>query len=150
MKKITFAFLALAAVLCFASCKSTATQEDVNNSFYKVYHNYTVDLEGAQTYTVESGDTLTAITKKFYGNQNGYYFPLIMIASSDVVLDPDLISPGMELTVPDFDKNIKNAEQAKKLSPYFKDIANVYKIKTTNGAEDIRKELLSISSTLGK
>lgn len=153
MKKITLALLALITVIGLASCKSTgASQEKVNDSFYKVYHNYSsvVNLEGAKTYTVVSGDTLTAITKQFYGDKNGYYFPLIMIASNEKVLDPDFIEPGMELTIPDFDKNIKDTEQAKLLKPYFKDIANVYKIKSTPSAADIREKLLEISESLGK
>ncbi|MCR4631752.1 MAG: LysM peptidoglycan-binding domain-containing protein [Treponema sp.] len=153
MKKITLSLITLIAAIGLASCKTTgATQEDVNSSFSKVYKNYSelVNLEGASTYTVVSGDTLTAISKKFYGNTNGYYFPLIMLASNETVLDPDLIEPGMELTIPDFDKNIRNSTQAKNLKPYFKDIANVYKLKTTNGAADIRDRLIEISNELGK
>lgn len=153
MKKTIFVLVALVAAILLASCKSTgATQEDLDKSFSKVYDSYSelVNLDGAEIYTVVSGDTLTGISKKYYGNTNGYYFPLIMIASNETVLDPDLIEPGMELTVPNFDKNIRDTEQAKKLKPYFKDIANVYKLKSTNGAADIREKLIEISNQLGK
>ena len=78
-----------------------------------------------------------------------YYFPLIMVASSNVS-DPELISPGAKLVIPDYNANINDKAQAAKLKPYFKDIANVYKQKKTPGAPDIREQLLIISENLGK
>ncbi|MCR4733575.1 MAG: LysM peptidoglycan-binding domain-containing protein [Treponema sp.] len=153
MKKICLALATLIAVISLVACKSAqATQEDIDKSFYKVYTDYVelVNLDGAESYTVESGDTLTAICKKLYGAGNGYYFPLIMMVSTDTVLDPDLIEPGMILTIPNFDINITNKDQAKKLKPYFKEVADVYKLKTTASAPDIRENLLAISESLGE
>ena len=129
-------------------------QAALNKSFDKVYSTYAnvLDLEGAETYEVKTGDTLTSITKTFYAgkDENGYYFPLIMLASRGVVSDPELIEPGMKLTIPNFEKNINNKDIATKLKPYFKDMAEVYKQKDTTAAADIRPHLVEISEELGK
>ncbi|MCQ2598558.1 MAG: LysM peptidoglycan-binding domain-containing protein [Treponema sp.] len=150
MKKISI-LLIVAAVFGMASCKSApASQEAVNKAFETVYVNY-ADLalaEGATKYEVKSGDTLTAIAKANFGDGNGYYFPLIMLASSDVVQDPDLIAPGMELLIPDFDKAMKNDSIKPRLKSFFKEISDVYKKKTTPGADATRQQLLNISKSL--
>ncbi len=150
MKKIIISILAAALAFGFIACKSNQVQ-DLSDSFNKVYENYldVLDLTGADTYTVKQGDTLTSITKASYGEDNGYYFPLIMLASKNVVQDPELIRPGMKLTIPSLEKNINNVEKAKVLSPYFKDIAGVYKQKKTKAAPDIRAHLTDISTELG-
>ena len=44
------------------------------------------------TYTVQSGDTLSAIAKKFLGNANDYMD--IFNANRDQLTDPDKIKPG--------------------------------------------------------
>lgn len=150
MKKIIISILAAALAFGFIACKSTNQVQDLSESFNKVYDNYldVLDLTGADTYTVKEGDTLTSITKAVYGEENGYYFPLIMLASKNVVQDPEMIRPGMKLTVPSLERNIKNAEKAKVISPYFKDIAGVYKQKRTKAAPDIREHLTDISTEL--
>lgn len=163
MKKITLILASMIVAFGMISCTSTSTMDDaarakkqaaINQSFEKVYSSYydALVLDGAETYEVQPGDTLTAITKTFYAgkDENGYYFPLIMLASHNVVKDPELITPGMKLTIPNFDKNINDKPVAKKLSPYFKDLAGVYKQKATPAAEDIRPHLLEISDLLGR
>jgi LysM repeat protein len=50
----------------------------------------------ARTYTVESGDTLWAISERFYGDGNKYQ----AIADASGVANPDLIYPGQVLTIP--------------------------------------------------
>ncbi|MCR4822588.1 MAG: LysM peptidoglycan-binding domain-containing protein [Treponema sp.] len=161
MKKILVTLLSLFAVFGLLSCSSTSHMDEaskkqaaINQSFEKVYSSYysALVLEGAETYEVKEGDTLTAITKKFYAgkDENGYYFPLIMLASHNVVKDPELIRPGMKLTIPNFDANINDKAVAKNLKPYFKDLAGVYKEKATPAAEDIRPRLIEISENLGK
>jgi len=52
----------------------------------------------ATTYTVQSGDTLSAIAKKFYGNANDYME--IFNANKDQLTDPDKIKPGQVLKIP--------------------------------------------------
>lgn len=51
-----------------------------------------------QTYTVESGDSLSAISKKLYGNANRWQE--IFEANRDQLDDPDLIHPGQTLKIP--------------------------------------------------
>lgn len=51
---------------------------------------------GARTYTVVSGDTLWAISERFYGDGNKYQ----VIADASGVANPDLIYPGQVLTIP--------------------------------------------------
>ncbi|WP_336084381.1 LysM peptidoglycan-binding domain-containing protein [Nocardia sp. SSK8] len=50
----------------------------------------------AQTYTVEPGDTLWAISERFYGDGNRYQ----EIASASGIDNPDLINAGQVLTIP--------------------------------------------------
>ena len=50
------------------------------------------------TYTVQSGDTLSAIAKKFLGNANDYMD--IFNANRDQLTDPDKIKPGQVLKIP--------------------------------------------------
>lgn len=153
MKKISVILLAMMAAFVMSACTSVAQmQEAINESFSKVYNTYAdaLVLDGAETYEVQSGDRLTSIAKSHYGDDKGYYFPLIMLASNDVVKDPEFIQPGMQLTIPNFDANINNPEVAKSLSPYFKDLAGVYKQKKTEAAPDIRQHLLEIADELSK
>ncbi len=53
--------------------------------------------QGGQTYTVKSGDTLSAISKQLYGDANEYM--RIFYANRDKLNDPDKIQVGQQLTV---------------------------------------------------
>ena len=57
---------------------------------------YEPEAEAARTYTVESGDTLWAISERFYGDGNKYQ----IIADASGIANPDLIYPGQVLTIP--------------------------------------------------
>ena len=50
------------------------------------------------TYTVQSGDTLSAIAKRFLGNANDYME--IFNLNRDQLSDPDKIKPGQVLKIP--------------------------------------------------
>ena len=50
------------------------------------------------SYTVQAGDTLSAIAKKFLGNANDYMD--IYNANRDQLSDPDKIKPGQVLKIP--------------------------------------------------
>lgn len=54
----------------------------------------------AQTkyYTIQSGDTLSAIAKKYYGDANAYN--KIFEANREVIGDPDKIYPGQRIRIP--------------------------------------------------
>jgi nucleoid-associated protein YgaU len=51
-----------------------------------------------QTYTVQSGDTLSKISKQFYGDANQYM--RIFEANRDKIDDPNKIRPGQQLVIP--------------------------------------------------
>ncbi len=54
--------------------------------------------EGGQTYTVKAGDTLSKISKQFYGDADEYM--RIFYANQDKLKDPDKIQVGQQLRIP--------------------------------------------------
>jgi nucleoid-associated protein YgaU len=54
--------------------------------------------EGGQTYEIKSGDTLSKISKQFYGNANEYM--RIFYATRDKLSDPYKIQAGQKLIIP--------------------------------------------------
>jgi nucleoid-associated protein YgaU len=52
--------------------------------------------QGDQTYTVEAGDNLSKISKRFYGDPNKY----TKIAKANNLDDPDKIKAGQQLIIP--------------------------------------------------
>lgn len=55
-----------------------------------------VNVQSGLTYTVKSGDTLSKIAKRFYGDANQYQ----QIASASGIDNPDKIDVGQEVTLP--------------------------------------------------
>jgi LysM repeat protein len=51
-----------------------------------------------QSYTVKAGDTLSKISRQFYGDSNEYM--RIFYANRDKLSDPDKIQVGQQLTIP--------------------------------------------------
>jgi nucleoid-associated protein YgaU len=49
-------------------------------------------------YTIQKGDTLSAIAKNYYGKANDY--PRIFDANREVIKNPDLIYPGQKIRIP--------------------------------------------------
>ena len=80
----------------------------VEEAFLDVYqcHISGVLLDGATTHTVVSGEFLARIAHNIYGE--GFFYPMIMLASHEIVLDPDRILPGMVLTVPNLQRNLND------------------------------------------
>lgn len=58
---------------------------------------------GGQSYEVKAGDTLSKVSKQFYGNANEYM--RIFYANRDQLSDPDKIQVGQKLTIPPDDKS---------------------------------------------
>lgn len=56
----------------------------------------------AQFYTVQRGDSLSKIAKKFYGDAMKY--PVIFEANRPLLSDPDKIYPGQVLRIPPLNK----------------------------------------------
>jgi LysM repeat protein len=174
MKKFLPVLVIVLTVLTAVSCKSTKaagattsaggqedaqtelTQAEVDKAFEKIYAEYRDDiiLDGAKEYTVKSGDTLSRIARESYGSvENAYYFPLIMLASRNVVADPELIEPGTKLTIPDLQKNLNNTAARGEIKSFLKDVAGVYEQKSRNEQkrktyEDLRVRLTTLSNSL--
>lgn len=55
--------------------------------------------QSQRSYTVKSGDTLSKISREFYGDANQYV--KIFNANRHILRDPDSISPGQELVIPE-------------------------------------------------
>ncbi len=55
-----------------------------------------INVQSGSTYTVVSGDTLSKIAKRFYGDANHYH----QIAQASGISNPDQIDVGQELTLP--------------------------------------------------
>jgi hypothetical protein len=54
--------------------------------------------QGGQNYTVQSGDTLSKISRQFYGDADEYM--RIYYANRDQLSDPDKIKVGQQLVIP--------------------------------------------------
>ncbi|MCJ7682003.1 MAG: peptidoglycan-binding protein LysM [Candidatus Aminicenantes bacterium] len=54
--------------------------------------------EEVEFYTIVSGDSLSKIAKRYYGNAMKY--PLIFEANREVIKDADLIYPGQKIRIP--------------------------------------------------
>jgi len=61
-----------------------------------------IEVEGAKgggrTYSVKAGETLSKISKEFYGDPNEW--KKIQQANADLIRDPDKIQPGWTLQIP--------------------------------------------------
>ncbi len=55
-----------------------------------------VNVQSGLSYTVKSGDTLSKIAKRFYGDANHYH----QIAAANGIDNPDRINVGQELKLP--------------------------------------------------
>jgi nucleoid-associated protein YgaU len=58
----------------------------------------TAPADKGQSYTVQSGDSLSRIAKHVYGDANKWH--AIFDANRDKIKNPDLIQPGQVLTLP--------------------------------------------------
>ena len=56
------------------------------------------EMVGGGTYTVQKGDTLSAIAKQHYGDSGAW--KVLFEANRDVLDDPDRIFPGQEIKIP--------------------------------------------------
>jgi hypothetical protein len=159
MRKILPVFAAVLTVLIVVSCKSTGSTQNEGSpqaeqtdqaepkaadTFEEVYAEYRDDiiLEGAREYIVKSGDILSRIARDHYGSvENADYFPLIMLASSDVVADPELIEPGDKLTIPDLQRNLDNSAARGEVKKFLKDVAGIYEQKTVVEKNENKRQL---------
>ena len=73
--------------------KPTADFSDVQSG-----SSSTAPADHGQSYTVQSGDSLSKIAKRVYGDANKWH--TIFDANRDKITNPDLIHPGQVLTLP--------------------------------------------------
>jgi len=55
--------------------------------------------QNQRNYTVKLGDTLSSISREFYGDASQYL--KIFEANRDILRNPNMISPGQELVIPE-------------------------------------------------
>ena len=157
MKKLCICLL-IVVVFAGLSCKTAPveketgiqgeiTQQQVDNALKQIYDAYLakLDMSGSQDYTVVWGDTLSKITRRYYGglanvgeagSHNGFYFPVIMLASPDShIVDPDLIYPGLKLKIIDLEKNLANPEAHQAIKASLMEIAHIYQAKNKPAEE---------------
>jgi len=150
MKRIALGSIAFLLGFMFFSCATAperpavsvmlegeVTQERVDEALTHIYDVFRprLDLTGAREHTVVAGDTLSGIARQFFGAltnvgdagpQNGFYFPVIMMASDTHIVDPDMIEPGMRLTIPDLRRNLDNPVARQAIRDSLLEIAYVY------------------------
>jgi LysM repeat protein len=85
-------------------------------------HHNDIILDRAQKYTVQEGDTLVILARRFY--QDGSIYPLIF-AASDEIADPDRIEVGVILTIPELAVNFDDAKAKKSLDEIIMEIATI-------------------------
>ncbi|MDR3312290.1 MAG: hypothetical protein LBS64_04065 [Spirochaetaceae bacterium] len=113
-----------AAVSQSVSTQSPAAQEtipDINARYRDA-----LILDGAENYRVVYRDTLSRLANHRYDRSNGFYFPLIMLASGDTVTNPEKIIPGMQLRIPDLKRNLADPGASRKIQAYLGEIADWY------------------------
>jgi hypothetical protein len=94
-----------------------------------------LDLPHAGEYDVVKGDTLSEITRRYYGSltdvgeagtRNGFYFPVIALGSNEDIPDPDLIEIDMEFTIVDLKRNLANPSSRQAIIDSLNNTARIY------------------------
>ena len=125
MKKVLLVMVLGLSVMLIIGCKSS---QPTDNDYIKIYDKSTgLILDGAAEYTVKQGDTLSEIAREEMGN--GFYYPVIMLASRGVVVNPDKILPGMNLVIPDLAKNKADDNARKSMKDCLLGFADIEKTK---------------------
>jgi nucleoid-associated protein YgaU len=70
--------------------------KQVDPTYSDLHHEITTTGGDTQSYTIQSGDSLSKISKKFYGDANQYQ----KIASANSIADPNKIQAGKTITIP--------------------------------------------------
>jgi hypothetical protein len=88
---------------------------------YTWHHNDFI-LDRSQRYTVQSGDTLESVARRFY--QDGSLYPLIFGASNQIP-DPGRIEAGTILIIPNLELNMNDAKAKKSLDELILELAAI-------------------------
>ena len=138
VKKTGFCLTLISIFFMFFSCASLPSE-----SVYVPLSQQSSDaasfdiiLDGAETYIVVWGDSLSKISRSKY--RNGFYYPLIMMASSNVVKDQDKIEVGTILVIPKLQANLDNPKARESMKKYFLEIAVITERKRPRDAAGLR------------
>ena len=104
-----------------------------------------LDLTGATNYTTVTGDTLSEIAARRYGGSNMYFFPLIRLANTSAVSDPDVIEVGTSLVIPDLQRNLNNTGAKALIKQDMNSIAGQY---DRQGKPNAAARLRSLANSL--
>jgi len=141
MKKAVLIGALVVSVLAVFACKSQPKPVSTEDALRKVYASHYDDLilDGAETYTVVEGDTLSHIAGKSKYHSS-FYYPIILLASRDVVVDEDKLEPGMKLIIPNLQKNLDDPKAKANIKEFLLDVAKVEDTRNrAETAEDLRK-----------
>ena len=83
------------AILLAGNLKGVSKVDDT-------YFSAPAAVETFQFYTIQKGDSLSKIAKKYYGDAMKY--PVLFEANREVIKNPDLIYPGQVVRVPKINK----------------------------------------------
>ena len=124
-KAFLIGVLVLSALAVFA-CKSQPKPKSTDDELKDLYARHSNDLilDGAKTYTVVSGDTLSQIARRSE-YRDGFYYPIILLASRDVVVDVDKIEPGMILILPDLQRNLDDPKARANIKQFLLEVAKI-------------------------
>ena len=159
MKKVTFSFMVLFAGLVLFSCAGAPAPEPAAPApapepapqpaapppppppqpvIHEVAGPPALDFAGARQHTVEEGDTLSAIARRFFGDfaavdyagtRNGFFFPVIITASDINIANPDFIEVGIVLTIPDLQRNLDSPAARRAIRYSLLDATGLYGIR---------------------
>jgi LysM repeat protein len=80
-----------------------------------VSQNAPTTRSGERRYTIQPGDSLTKISKRFYGNGKLYY--RIVKANRDVLPNPDVLPLGVTIVIPAKDAPVASASPVRSRTP---------------------------------
>ena len=110
----------------------------IEDTLYNIYHRHSgnLDLTGAIRYTVKSGDRLNQIAAEYY--HDSHFYPVIMLASRDVIVDPNKIIVGMVLIIPDLPRNLSNPVAKQAIKDVIYEVAVTQETTNPGAAVDLR------------
>jgi len=88
-----------------------------------------INPDKARIHRVVRGDSLMGIARKFYGEQNACCFPLISLASQNLIRDCDTITVGDYLIIPDIKTNLNANKNRREIRDFFLETAARYRVK---------------------
>jgi hypothetical protein len=137
VKKIGFCLALILSFLVFFACAALPSESvyvPLSRPSETAYPD--IILDGAETYIVVWGDTLTKISRSKY--RNGFYYPLIMMASNNAVKDQDKIEVGTILVVPKLQANMDDPKAKESMKKFFLEIAVITERKRPRDAAGLR------------